>query len=387
MKILHVIEDISSSSGGPSISALSMASAIGCIDDNQIGLLCYKKDGHDITIENSKGYPGYSNIKWHLISKNGFLESIFAIRFANEFLKVLPNYDVVSIHGSWLPSLLITGLLSRLNNKHYIVVPHGMLDPWTLAYKKWKKFFVWHLLWKRIVNSASMIRALTSDEKKLMTEIGITAPIEVVANGIFQDQFNKLQSLPLEECNIDVLNKIKKPYILFLSRIHFKKGLDILIRAFSLVAKSNSEISLVIAGPDENYWNEANSLIQKLDLNQRVNYIGPIYGYDKFLLLKNSTCFCLPSRQEGFSMAIIEAMTVSTPIIISKDCHFNEVEDHNAGIVSLLEPTDVAAAILEIINNPSRAIEIGRNASHLINTDYTWEALSYKLNKYILMYT
>lgn len=386
MKILHVIEDISSHSGGPSISALSMACALSCIDDNTIGFLCYKKSGHNTTIKNSTHYPGYTNIKWHVISKKGHLEKFLPFKFTKELLKALPQYNIVSIHGSWLPALIITGIVCILNKKPYIIVPHGMLDPWTLAYKKWKKFFVWHLFWKPIVNNANMVRALTHDEKNSLLNIGITAPIEVIPNGIFKSQYDSFDLISKNVLSNIIPSEISSPYILFLSRIHYKKGLDILINAFSLVIKSNKDAKLVIAGPDENYWNTADSIINLLNLNNNVLYVGPVYGEDKFKILKNAICFCLPSRQEGFSMAIIEAMAVGTPVIISNECHFNEVFTNSAGLVTSLDHNDVAHAILELLNNTENTTQMGQNASKLIKDRYTWEYLAQKLNNCISQY-
>lgn len=385
MKILHVIEDVSSHSGGPSVSAISLAAALTNVD-KAIGVICYEKDGHDTTITNSRAYPGFEKVNWYIVPKGGCFEFLFAPKFCRALLKVVPDYDVVSIHGSWLPALIQAGVVSLLYRKPYIVVPHGMLDTWTLAYKKWKKFFVWHLCWKWIVNHSNMIRALTSDEKDLMKQIGITAPIEVVPNGVFSSQYNALKSIDDSIYERSELSTLSKPYVLFLSRIHYKKGLDILINAFSLVVPVINNLTLVIAGPDENYWPEMQALIDRHNLNDRVLYVGPVYGDDKYRLLKHAACFCLPSRQEGFSMAIIEAMSVGTPVIISEDCHFNEILDKNAGLVTSLDEKEVANAIISVVNDQDTAKEMGVNGSELIRNEYTWEALAVKHNNFIKMH-
>jgi glycosyltransferase involved in cell wall biosynthesis len=385
MKILYVIEDMSSHSGGPPVSTLSMASALSCLD-NEISFLCYEKDGHNITIKNAQEYPGYEKICWHTIPNKGYLEHFIPIRFSRKFLNLINQYDIISLHNSWRPLLIFSGIICLFYRKPYIVTPHGSLDKWALSHKKWKKFFVWHLCWKWIVNCATVVRALTLDEKNLMREIGITSPIEVIANGFFSSKFNELQSLNYSDYTKKELSNIKKPYILFLSRIHYKKGLDILITAFSFVAPLYHDLTLVIAGPDENYWSEMQYLINKLNINDRIMHIGPIYGNDKFRLLKNSVCFCLTSRQEGFSMAIIEAMSVGAPVIISENCHFNELKINDSGIVTTLDIHEVSDAIINVISDQEKSILMGIKGSKFIYNSYTWESLAIKFNKVLSEY-
>lgn len=384
MKILHVIEDISPASGGPSISALSMACAQAGIVDYEVGFLCYKKDGQETTLNLSKIYPNYDKVKIYNVCKNGRIESFFALKFRAKFYSIISSYDLVIIHGSWLPSLIQVGLVSNSLSKPHIVVPRGMLDPWSMAYKKWKKYPIWKLFWKKIVNTSIFIQALNSDEKVLMRKVGVTAPIEVIGNGIFSSELKKIQSLDSSEFQQKELSTIKQNnYILFLSRIHYKKGLDILIKAFFLFASQVKDINLVIAGPDEGGWVEAKNLIGKYNLEERVKYIGPVYGYDKFRLIKNSKCFCLPSRQEGFSMAIIEAMAVGACVIMSKACHFSEAVIFNAAIETSLDEGEIATAIINIVKNDEKSKQIGRNSSLLIEDKYTWESLSRKYDNVI----
>jgi glycosyltransferase involved in cell wall biosynthesis len=163
-----------------------------------------------------------------------------------------------------------------------------------------------------------------------------------------------------------------KPYVLFLSRLHYKKGLEFLADAFAICAASHPDLQLVVAGPDDGALADFERRIDENNLKNRTHIVGPLYGADKLAALRGASVFCLPSRQEGFSVAIAEAMACEIPVVVSKDCHFPEVAEVKAGFVVNLDPREIAHAILEVVNNPQLAQQMGQAGRNLIESRFTW---------------
>ena len=164
--------------------------------------------------------------------------------------------------------------------------------------------------------------------------------------------------------------------MLFLSRLHTKKGLDILAQAFVLLAGSYPYVDLVVAGPDGGARDAFVTLVDQLGIEDRVHLTGPLYCNGKLRALVDASCFCLPSRQEGFSVAITEAMACGLPVVVSDACHFPEVKSAHAGAVVSLDPAEVASALAGILDNPAMASIMGRNGQRLVRENYTWPRIA-----------
>jgi glycosyltransferase involved in cell wall biosynthesis len=179
-----------------------------------------------------------------------------------------------------------------------------------------------------------------------MEPLKIKAPIEVISNGI---NFDEIQPLPkLGSFRNQHTELQNDPFILFLSRLHYKKGLDVLAETFAQVAAKHPTVRLVVAGPDDGARDDFERRVKTAGLAERVHLVGPIYGKAKYEAIVDAACFCLPSRQEGFSVAIIESLAVGCPVVITEGCHFPEVAEVGAGIVTPLNVEQVAASLLKI---------------------------------------
>jgi glycosyltransferase involved in cell wall biosynthesis len=167
-----------------------------------------------------------------------------------------------------------------------------------------------------------------------------------------------------------------RPYIIFLSRRHFKKGLDYLAEAFGQFCQKNSEIDLVVVGPDDGERAPFECRINRLGIRPRVHITGPLYGQKKYMALLGALCFCLPSRQEGFSMAIIEAMSCGLPVIVTKNCHFPEIQQFGCGEVVELDANAIAAALERTIQDEQNRKTIGQAAKKFVLSRYTWSKIA-----------
>jgi glycosyltransferase involved in cell wall biosynthesis len=165
--------------------------------------------------------------------------------------------------------------------------------------------------------------------------------------------------------------------VLFLSRLHYKKGVDVLCRAWAAVTKKHPDAHLVLAGPDsEGTRYVVERLIGELGLQDTVTFTGMLKGNFKWGALAASEVFVLPSYSEGFSVATLEAMAAGKPVIISRQCYFPEVARQGCGWV--IEPCekDLADALFDCLSNGSRDLsEMGERGRRLVSSRYSWDVI------------
>ena len=166
------------------------------------------------------------------------------------------------------------------------------------------------------------------------------------------------------------------PFILFLARLHTMKGPDLLLEAFASVARERPGLQLVFAGPDFGMLDTLRRRAARLQLADRVHFSGLVSGSERLWLLANAVCLCQPSRDEGFSLSILEAMACACPVVISDRCKFPDVARHGAGLIVPLSTPELAAALRLYPSDPARRAADGRAARRLIERRYTWDVIS-----------
>jgi len=287
---------------------------------------------------------------------------------------MLNQFDMIHLHGVWDPLIHAVGTLAAKRGQPFVLTPHGMLDPWSLAQKRWKKRLALALGYRRMLNDAAFLHFLNADERDLVEQLHFTSPARVFPNGIFLQEFDPLPQKGAFRAAIPEIAGAR--LVLFLSRLHYKKGLDLLADAFAIVSREFADAHLVVAGPDDGVQGSLESQIARLGIADRVHLVGPIYAAQKLAALRDCDCFCLPSRQEGFSLAIIEAMACEAPVVITPGCHFPEVSDSRAGIVAELDAPAIAAAIGTILRDPDAAAKMGKNGRELVVDRFTWPKIA-----------
>ncbi len=377
MKVLHVIRLLDPAAGGPPVIAASIAAAQAALGTD-VSIACHHDPSRTEPTEKMlSAIVGFSRVNRIALAPGGRLDRFLTSRLTSELMPVVEQHDVVHLHGVWDSILLAASKCARRLRKPCFILLNGMLDPWSLAQSKWKKKLALAMGYRSMLNGAAALHLGNRDERELIEPLGLTAPGIVVPNGLFPQT---IQSLPAPGTF-----RTKHPqlgssnFILFLSRLHYKKGLDYLADSFAIVAKRFPDVKLVVAGPDDGAQDDFNRQIASLGLTDRTIVTGPIYGDTKLAALVDCSVFCLPSRQEGFSMAITEALGCGAPAVISENCHFPEVQEHGAGRVVKLNADDVADACGEVLSNPDKAREMGENGRKLVLRDYTWESIARKL--------
>jgi len=374
MKIVHVISSIDPAQGGPQSVCVRLAAAQSVLG-HDVHIFSY--GGVEIqkrAFQSAGDVPYFSLIHWHLLEDPDRIEHVLCINGSRQLQRVLQGASFVHIHGVWEPILKSAASTARMNRIPYCVQPHGMLDAWSMNQKRLKKRVALLLGYRKMLDQAKFLVMLNADESRLLESLRLKAPNLTIPNGIFLEEFADLPERGFFGERLSLAGE--KRVVLFLSRLHTKKGLDILADAFKLIAASHPDVDLVVAGPDGGALESFVSQISQLNIADRVHLIGPVYGGDKLRALVDASCFCLPSRQEGFSIAIIEALACGLPAVISDACHFPEVKAANAGIVVSLDPAGVASALTCVLDNPAMASIMGKNGQRLVRENYTWPRIA-----------
>lgn len=314
------------------------------------------------------GLPHADELKIVYLPAPQGLDRITAAKARRQFMQ-LPAVDVMHMHGVWNPIIKAAARAAHARNIRFVITPHGTLDPWSLAQRKLKKHLALALSYRKILNTATFIHTLNEDEKRLLDPLKLAAPREVIPNGIFLEELANLPAPGTFRAAHPELGDA--PFVLFLSRLHYKKGLDYLADAFAITAKQHPGVHLVVAGPDGGAREAFEQQVAQLH-TPNVHVVGPLYGEDKLAALVDAAIFCLPSRQEGFSIAITEALALGVPVVISDQCHFPEVAQASAGIITPLEPKAIADAMNTLLADQALRQRMGSAGSELVRTRYTW---------------
>jgi glycosyltransferase involved in cell wall biosynthesis len=267
--------------------------------------------------------------------------------------------DVIIIHGLWLyHSYASVKLYDKLfrnstSKPKLYIIPHGMLDPWfqkdkSRKYKALRNEIYWRLIERKVVNSADAILFTCQRELELARETfrGYKPKKEInIGYGIKQPP---AYSASMLTAFTKTLERKVENYFLFFSRIHEKKGLDILIKAYKVLLEENADIyvpNLVIAGPgiESTYGQEVMELVNSTtSLKKKIHFVGMLSGDAKWGAIYGSEAFILPSHQENFGIAVVEALSCSIPVLISDQVNiYKEIERNDAGLISTNNVTGV----------------------------------------------
>jgi glycosyltransferase involved in cell wall biosynthesis len=360
--------------GGPSMSVSHLAAAQARMG-HAVTIWSYSLNrNHNDLARSINDIPDFDKVNLSLMPHVGLGEKLGARRFERYFKANMNVVDIVHIHGIWRPILFSAAKIARENQVQYIIAPRGMLDPWSLSQKSLKKKLALRFIWRKVLNRASYLHALNPAEAELIRPLKLRCPVTIIPNGVSPEE---MAALPRPTSCFDSYPQLaNRPYIIFLSRLHYKKGLDYLAGAFGKFCRQNSEVDLVVIGPDEGARSAFERRISRLGISNRVHIIGPLYGRQKYAALAGALCFCLPSRQEGFSLAVIEAMGCGLPVVVSSNCHFPEIEQFGCGEVVELDTNAIADALTRIIGDEQHRKQAGQAARELVLSRYTWPKIA-----------
>ncbi len=281
--------------------------------------------------------------------------------------------DIVHTQSLWMYLSFVNKKYHCATGTPYVISPHGMLDKWQLRQSFWKdlkKRIVLRLYEKKHIGEASCLHALCQEEYHAIRSLGFTNPVAIIPNGI-------------EVCSEDQRSNIigpgsHKKKLLFLGRIHPKKGLDNLLEAWSL-ANVSDKWQLVIAGEtkDESYLQFLLTRAGDLKVDETVSFVGGQFGAAKSRCLTDSDAFILPSFSEGLPMSVLEAWSYRLPVIITPHCNLNIGYEHNAAIRIETDPKSICDGIQQLVFMPAvERIKMGQQGFQLVKKNFTWSTVA-----------
>jgi glycosyltransferase involved in cell wall biosynthesis len=290
--------------------------------------------------------------------------------------------DVVHGHGFYVGTNWLLGREARKQKKPLVYHVHGFFEPWILNRSRWKKRLVHWLFEDSNFRQVRLWRALTTKEADQIRKQGLTAPIVVVPVGVDPNAY----TVPYQEGEViktPLVGNLEKskPRLLFVSRLHPKKGLDLLLPAWAALGSLTQQWELVIAGPDEGgHAAVVDSAIQSLGLKDSVRRVGKVSHETKVKLLKSADLFVLPSHSEGFTSAILEAMAAGLPVVATNTCNFTELFQAGGGWECLPTRDSVQASLREAIGaSAQERRQRGEAGRRLLERDYTWPRIAERL--------
>lgn len=261
----------------------------------------------------------------------------------------------------------------------YITMPRGLLSPWALNHKGLKKRLYWNLLARRIVDHSAALVALAEQEERDIISTGIRRPVHVIPNGAFVDGLDLAGGAPAAPSTLSLPSSVKR-YVLFLGRIHPKKGLDVLIPAFDRVAARFEDVALVIAGTsDADYQEQFDALLKKAATRERIHLVGNVSGAAKAALLRGASVFALTSYSEGLPVAVLEALAAGQPVVLTPGCNLPEVSAKGAGLEVRLDAEAVALALMRVLDDSSLRQSLAANALRLARESFSWDAVARRM--------
>lgn len=335
MKVLSVITNLNPKNGGPPEVLKN----------------------HTYTINKKKKIM--STLCSDILSYKYLIKCIFLSSFRKKIYNFFLKYDVIHFHEVWsLKNIFIIFFIKKIHCK-YLYIMHGHFDEWSLNQNYFKKKLFIKLFLKSAFKYANGFFFLNHDEYKDARKSFDFKNVFIIPNGVDLKKFKKID---------DSNNKRKK--IVFFGRIHKKKGIELLIDAIKLLPNSFFEnFHFEICGPGEKkYLNFIKEKINDISLN-KVAYKDFVSGEKKINYLSNANIFVLPSFEEGDSIALKEALSLSIPVIISRQCRMDVVKEYNSGLIINSNTKDLYKSLLEISNKDLPLM--GKNSRKLMEDKFS----------------
>lgn len=348
MKIIHFIPSIDRASGGTSSYMQLLAKELGKWCELYIAT---SASDNPVNIENAK--IEFIPCNWR--------EKKAMKKAWNELLcRIKP--DIVHINCCWMPQCAWAQLWAQKAGYKVILTPHGMLEPWIMNRHYWTKKLPALLLYqKKAIKNADCLHAPAESEKQNLLLLGYNDKIGIVANGI------NVESIALK-------NKWERQKdILYLSRIHIKKGIEFLLEAIAELKKELKGYTIHIAGEgEERYITLLKNKATQLGIAQQIDFCGGVYGEEKWRMFQKADVFILPTYSENFGIAVAEALASGTPVITTKGTPWEELATHKCGWYTEVGTSPTTNALRQFLQTSEDELEaMGKRGRNLVEERFS----------------
>ncbi len=358
MKIVHFIGSMEKTAGGTAVYMQLLGAEL--------------KNHMEITIVTANVSHPVELEGIRLITCDLRISRWFALK--KDFQRILEEEkpEMVHINGIWNPQNWLFQQVAQSLKIKVLISPHGMLEPYILQRNPAKKKLALFLYQRKALKKADFLHATAASEMDQIKLLGFTNPVTVIPNGV---DIPKIK----QKYNIEPDSFLN---ILFLSRIHPKKGIELLIEA---VSKISNNLKVTIAGEGEaKYIQELKEFVLKKKVEDKFNFIGGVYGAQKWSLYEKADLFVLPTYSENFGLVVSEALAAGVPVITTKGTPWKDLETYNCGWWIDLDVLNIEKAINEALHmNPADLRKMGKRGKKLIRQKYDIKAVSREtLNMY-----
>lgn len=292
--------------------------------------------------------------------------------------KAVESADIIHLMGHWtFINALVYSIAHRLN-KPYVVCPAGALPIYGRS-RIIKKIYN-YVIGNRIIHNANGHIAIAVNEINQFQAYGVGAgKISIIPNGINAEDFQATDAAGFRK----KYGLGNNSFIMFMGRLNSIKGPDLLLRAFCNVKDKLQDFHLVFVGPDGGMLSELKEMAVRLGGSGRVHFTGYIGGGEKSQAYHAADLLVIPSRQEAMSIVVLEAGIVGTPVLLTDQCGFDEVERIGGGMVVPALVDGLKKGLLGILKNPDKLTAMGGNLKKYVIASYTWDSV---ISKYLKLY-
>jgi glycosyltransferase involved in cell wall biosynthesis len=372
LRVLHLVPSVGSKSGGLGPASLGLVQAQReCGLDSRIWCL----EEADGSMEAAASY-GLSGVltAW---PRSGPAVLGYSSRMHAELLSSSSSgFDIIHQHSMWLGYSHATASAARTIGCPTVIAPEGCLDAYALRLAKLKKWIALQLYEKRNLNRARCVYALSDAEASSIRAFGLTNDIAILPNGVSADwlerggdgaRFKKTFTIDPD-----------KRIVLYVGRLHPKKGLELLIHAASGLRKLLGSWVIVIVGEGNPAYRKALvDLVEENGLQDLVRFVGPLYGQEKRDAFDAASVFVLPSYSEGAPMAVLEALAAAVPVITTYSSPWSELESNGCGWWVEATQEGIKGALHAAVQNSQEGLQqMGRQGRELVREKYTWRKIA-----------
>lgn len=361
MKILQVIPFFTPARGGSVTVSYYLSKEL-------------SKSGHEVTIittdfefdeEYVKSIEGVNVISFKCIANHGlFLYSPSMKKWLRDNIN---NFDVVHLHNFRSYQNNVVYKYAKKYRIPYVLQAHGSL-PRIIEKQRLKKLYDW--AWgNKILKDAFKVIALTKTEAEQYKKMSVDGDrIEIIPNVIDLSEYDNLPER--EEFRRKYCLNDNDKIILYLARIHKIKGPDLLAKAFAELTKELDNVKLVFVGPNDGYLPTLKKLINELRIENKVLFIGPLYGKEKLKAYVNADVYVLPSVYETFANTILEACACGVPVIVTDQCGIADFVDGKVGYVVEYDKNQLQDAIFRVLSNEGLRKRFGEEGKRLVREEF-----------------
>jgi glycosyltransferase involved in cell wall biosynthesis len=288
----------------------------------------------------------------------------------------ISKFDVIHLHDYRNLLNIVVHHFALKNQIPYILQPHGSA---ATVFQRGNLKGIYDTFWGgRILRNARTVIALTQKEANWLEQMGKTAgEIQILPNGVATALLDNVppKGAFRQKYGFSEQEKI----VLFLGRISWIKGLELLVNSMADILKEESEIRLVIAGPDDGFLATLSGLIRKLGIQKKVFFTGPLYGQSKLEAYVDADIYVLPSVYEAFGITVLEACACGVPVVVTDRCGVAEFVNGKMGLVSPYDEKKLRETIIRLLKDEVMRKEFSTQCPSTVRENFTWSRIADKL--------